>query len=316
MLLLLTLAGCSLQPVSVNHPNEPVEDVTNVADAPRRPIAPSAGAAIAETSNPGRLPPGEEEFLLIAEEQLVSRCMEARGFQYVALVAPEEEPRPVSLYGNDDVESARQNGYGISSPVDSAIDDFARNNPNQQHVESLPTAEQNAWNAALTGTDGARVEVTLSDGRRLFTNADGCVAQVRAELYGDLASHMRIKYTARAIEEAAYIRVVADPIYLSALREWADCMTAKGYRLETPDAAREYVWEEFERSGEVVRDLEFQVALAEAECTQKSKLERVAAELEERYRQEETVAREGELLAYLEQQQQALEKARGLLERS
>jgi hypothetical protein len=150
----------------------------------------------------------ERAALFLAEEKLVARCMRAKGLTYHAVgpssaeLEAEVEAAALDLeraYGSDDVERARQEGYGPvrrpSPPAAEAVtQDPVRDHPNTRLVQSMSPARQRAYTVALFGEPNDMVAVDLPDGGRLSVSVAGCVAEARRSLYGDVRRYLRLQF--------------------------------------------------------------------------------------------------------------------------
>ena len=130
----------------------------------------------------------DQDFLLLAEDELTKRCMERAGFRFIT-VPPDQLPVEPKNYqwGRDDVEVARKRGYGLSEkdPFQGFLD------PNAEYKKSLSRSERERYGVTLSGHWENRIEFTLPDGTTFSISGDGCVAEARKKIYGDLRRYMR-----------------------------------------------------------------------------------------------------------------------------
>jgi hypothetical protein len=257
----------------------------------------------------------DSRFLFLAEEELVSRCMAARGFRYVAVAPPKDAEEPEAPYGNDDVEWARRYGFGKLVAPRSVLAEFERTHPNRTIVERLTPDRRRAYGQALTGDLRRQVAITLPDGSQRTATVDGCVADVRRRLYGDLRSWLMRGYQAQNIGQQVRARVIGDPRYTDAVARWRSCMQERGYRYEDPGTARRELGALLEKAPDPIRlrDREVAVAVADAECAARVGLVAAAVRLDLDLRAIVLAENEGVVVAYRDQQASALQRAKELL---
>ncbi|MGI8407583.1 MAG: hypothetical protein ACR2L3_03645 [Actinomycetota bacterium] len=259
------------------------------------------------------LPPKEaSSFLILAENELIKRCMERAGFQFIT-VPPEQlvPSAPGSQWGRDDVGFAKHRGYELaaSKSGDVVVD------PNAAYVASLSREEARQFTIAYSGTDKDRLSISLDNGTVFSINGEGCLADARRRLYGDLPAYFELSVATMQIEPEVDRRVAADPAYVDALRQWQECIHNEGYGFATPAdafAAASALYEESPIPSDA-KVMETRIAVADAQCGVESRLARVGQSLESRYQKEIRAANEGEVIAALQLQAEAVERAKGIL---
>ncbi|MQS16681.1 hypothetical protein F7Q99_31960 [Streptomyces kaniharaensis] len=153
-----------------------------------------------------------------AEEGLIAGCMRGRGFDY----------RPQGLATGD--HRADANPYGLLTVAQAANDGFGLISTalNMKHLDDPNQAQaaNEAWKAALLGTEAHRVTVDLPDGQQFFYNSDSCLSQAEDSLYGP--DYFRAFNTFQVLSSKVVTGVQADARFAAAEKRWHDCMAAAG----------------------------------------------------------------------------------------
>ena len=272
-------------------------------------FARSAEAESSEDSSPQTAILGwdRQRTLIIAEQSLVSACMEDAGFLYQVVEPPvvPDVGRGTS-YGSDDVETLSVSGYGLGSTNDQPID------PNAELVQTLSEQDQGSYTLALFGNNetGRSVEV---GGITLMTNADGCLADARAQLFGDQFEWLRLTATIDLVRSDVVSLVLQDEAFLQVLVAWSGCMAGEGYDFADPSEARLAALDAYRAGSSDAGEIELRIATADAACGAAVDLLGVAATLEATYLEEVLSDREGEVLAYRELTANAIDRWKALL---
>jgi hypothetical protein len=276
-------------------------------------------------SAPARaLSSSDRAFLILAQEKLVARCMQAKGLTYHAvgpssaeLEAEDAAGRaPERAYGSDDVERARQEGYGLArQPGLGAAGTGApvQDHPNTRLVQSMSPARQRAYAVALFGEARDMVTLHLPDGVQLSVSVAGCVAEARRALYGNVQRYLRLEYMVQNAGGEVVRRVLKDSRYARAVTAWRACMAGQGYRYEeATDAYAAMASRYDQRAGAraEVRRQERQLAVTDATCNRSARVAATGRRLHEEVAAIVAAQREGDVLAYRELQATALERAR------
>jgi hypothetical protein len=222
-----------------------------------------------------------EELLHRATERLIARCMARHGFAY------SEQPPPSSAEPDfdhvlDDAGWARRHGYGslLGRPLGGGRD------ANDGNLRKLTPVRQGAWRQRLMGS-GRRLVVDLPQLGRLSTSDNGCTAEARRTLYGDLAGWYRVRRIVDHFDSYVDDKVVAAPEYRTGLAAWATCVRERGYAASTPRELRRLVAPASpESAGEQARPQEIAAAVTEAECATSTRFSLTSGALERRYRPE------------------------------
>ncbi|WP_419997987.1 hypothetical protein [Streptomyces boninensis] len=260
-----------------------------------------------------RLTDAEEARLAWAEQLLMQRCMKREGLKYwPGRPADPDELKNTTLF-LDDVRWAREHGYG--SEFERKADRERRKDPNSAYLAGLSKREHTRWDRAFFGGgNGRTVSVTLPSGGRAGVSLDGCVAQARDTLYGDLAQWFRASKTAENLAPLYAKDLKNDPRFKGAVRTWSRCMRGKGHDYATPAAIRNRLPELTERlAPDRAHDAEVRLAVAEAQCARSSGLGDTARRLEQEYRDKTIGTRyRDEVDTHLRLQHRALTKARAV----
>ncbi|MGW4048503.1 hypothetical protein [Streptomyces sp. NPDC004721] len=236
----------------------------------------------------GRLRTGltdaERELLGEAEQQLITSCMRDQGFQYGLDPDGPRSEAPERRFGLDDVAWARRHGYGLAEAAGAGGQGekaAAERGPQARYLASLPQQRQAEFDRALNGTDRAAIVVPVPGRGEIFTSADGCQADARRHLYGDLRKWTEAKVAVVNLEYVTYDDVVAEPRYTKALADWQTCMKSRGLAYpSTSEAIGAVAKENRSRTAEKAWKHEVTVAVADAECNREAGLARIGARLQ------------------------------------
>ncbi|MEV6583105.1 hypothetical protein AB0M92_33660 [Streptomyces sp. NPDC051582] len=248
------------------------------------PGGPSPKAAAGRTAPlaPAREPSAAETRLLERAEQiLISRCMDGRGFPYAVTEAPDADARSFP-YGVDDVEWARAHGYGGRD--ERAAAQAREADPNQRYFRGLSASGRAAARTALMGSAPVGLSATAPTGMTITASPEGCIADAERTLYGDLATWFRVKVVTMNLRPVRETRVHEDRQYADAVGQWAACMRAAGRPYAGPDASRQAAARFGESMPPAEADAaEAELAVIEATCASGTPLARVSKALDHTY---------------------------------
>lgn len=254
----------------------------------------------------------EELRLSDAEQRLVKRCMNRKGFSYwewhpMSL----EESRTVG-YVQDDVAWAREHGYG--SRIDAKAAWARKNNPNGTYSRTLPKERGQAYNEALDGgPDTPVLTAELPGGGTIQRRAGGCAGQAQEQLYGDLRTWFRADKVADNLRLLYVPDLMRDQRFRKALRLWSACMRRAGHSYADPGEAREAARRGTrDRTGEAFEKAfkaETEIAAADASCARESSLRSVGRAREAHYVEQRTDEYGDELATHRHLQREALARA-------
>jgi hypothetical protein len=210
--------------------------------------------------------PARKHVLDTAEEQLDERCMTARGQTYQPFVPPlvagSDEERAL------DLPRRRAEGYGLApgaSPPPSPA----------------PNADRPQYQRALFGDDRHQQGLRLPSGAVLSYPTDGCLAESRATLYGDIVRWARTVSVPQVFDNDLRSQVKNAPELAEANARWASCVTAAGYRYPTSEAAVDDVSTAYLQQGPTaeLRKREIAIATTDGECALRAHKPRTELEL-------------------------------------
>ena len=181
-------------------------------------------------------------------QELIARCMAGEGFEYI----PAVRTVSASQVAFDQEEFARERGFGITTWLDDEDpfgfeeDDWV--DPNAAIVEGLSDSEREAYYEVLRGTfdEFGSGEVDPETGEPAPADdpyGGGCEGRAYEEVYG--AQTDVWEQLGPQIEEMTQ-RIYADPRFQEANKEWAVCMSDRGYPYESIEQMYEDVIEDFQ----------------------------------------------------------------------
>lgn len=266
--------------------------------------APRSAAASASVSTVVTLTADDDALLQYAESVLTSRCMVARGFEYVATDLSTLQERLNLAYRAAELTAfpydANREGIPYSDTSEPTVED-----PNADYVGGLGEQQLTAYGDALQGFITDRVEVTAL-GTTMGTPRAGCVSEARASLYGDLESALRSYLLASNLGAIAHAMTRAEPAVQTALDDWSTCMRDMGYDLQDFGQARQLAIDDPE--------LAVAVATADATCTADSDLSTIYRAAHSNAITELIEREPGTFEQVQQSRQAAIERATALLE--
>lgn len=257
-----------------------------------------------------RLTDAQEAKLEWAEQVLVQRCMERQGLKYwPGRPTSPDELKNTTLF-LDDVRWAHRHGYG--GAMDRKAKQERKKDPNSAYLDGLSEREQARWDEAFFGRGSNRtVSVRLPTGGRIGTTLDGCAANARDTLYGDLTQWFRASKIAENLAPLYAGDLREDQRFKDAVHKWSRCMRGKGHDYATPEKIRGRLPELNERLAPGrAHAAEVRLAVAEARCARSSELGRTVRRLEQEHRDKAIGTRyRAEVDTYLRLQHRALTTA-------
>lgn len=257
-----------------------------------------------------------ENVRLAAVEELVRRCMTARGLRYVKNPMGTKDVNPTLIpdpYGVP-LEEAGRFGYRTADNLRDAPRQVDRSG-----VLKLSQADQARWGNAYWGRDSApQIRVKVPGGGIVTTNSEGCLSEARKTLFGSLERWLKLSNFAGGFAINARRRSAADPAMNELNKAWSACMSGKGHAaLSSPDHARTRAGEFHRRHGvgsDKALDEEKALATADAECENQVDYAPRRRELEDRHYRDALRAHEAEITAVLEMNEEALTRAHKILQ--
>lgn len=284
-------------------------------------------------------------------EELVAQCMTEQGFEYTPVVYPmgDAVARDIAIAAGDELdwsslEFAERYGYGITTNpwedqeveppvVDPPIGEEWVD-PNQDYVESMSEAEQQAYWAALYGDQSKFEDFTEEDWENyVWTWEDnGCQGWAQHEINPEIWDEGNDGSQFEALwadMDAMYLSIQEDPRLTAAVDAWSACMAEAGHPGLTDiwSASNiiyekvEPIWEEvygqidYESDAEIdyealdreVRerlseftDLEIEVAVADWHCKDDARYTDIEDEVTREIQQQFIDTHRAELDAYAE----------------
>ncbi|GAA1564638.1 hypothetical protein GCM10009789_17650 [Kribbella sancticallisti] len=236
----LALAGCGIV-------NSPAADKEPTESDGKSPLAEYMGEGFMSSAGGGmmratRIGGGQES----SEEQLAkqrkvedatAKCMQAAGFQYVA-VPPESNPKSKfdDAFNLPPDKFAEQYGYGISTIDWSKPGGEDDDNPNTKIRNALSATAKKAYDKALNGphaTGDGNVVAVPADGKGNNEVTDmGCRGKAAEEVFGKgenkLDDFKKFESLFKDLE-ALRKRIDADQRVVDATSAWADCLADAGH---------------------------------------------------------------------------------------
>jgi hypothetical protein len=229
--------------------------------------------------------------LAVAEQDLISGCMRARGFRYWPQASGSSRYLQPLFLMPPSVDAARKHGFGSPAPAD----------PNGAYVETLSESAQSAYAVAVNGSmdSGPQVTVTIPQGGVVGHSTQGCQAMAENRLYGSFPRW----YAASTIvgEVQAMLQSKVAGSMTTVTNRWRSCVAARGYHwvsLTQPEIAPS--------PGSSIR----QAAVADAICATATHISSVAYRVAGPYAKKLDAEYRKELNAYQVMQQDAVPLAR------
>lgn len=223
----------------------------------------------------------EELRISDAQQRLIQHCMKDKGFRYWEAIRLSLEESRNPGYVSDDVDWAREHGYGGRIR---AKEDRARlANPNGTYRATLTEARRTAYDSALDEGTGARiVSAELPSGGTVRKRVGGCVGESEQRLYGDPETWFRAEKTVNSLQPLYVPKVLADKRFARALTAWSRCMERAGHPYKDPGAARQAGLRASGTSASAF-ERERTLAVADATCARDTSLRSIGEERETHY---------------------------------
>jgi len=179
--------------------------------------------------------PSEAVSLAMRVEADVQSCMSGIGFSY------ETNDRDVLLQFLQFDESQFALAFGFPSQESiEAIEDLGQATlgtyePANGFVDDYDDAERSAWYAGLLGETGSEAELDRSDGLTLSVPSRGCMAEGRADGYGDASNAVALESLPSTFRNAVLARTLALEEVVDSQQLWSECVTETGYEFASPE---------------------------------------------------------------------------------
>jgi hypothetical protein len=186
-------------------------------------------------------PPSEDRALVAAREELLRRCMAARGFTY----------RPAAPALLPAADTPPSGGYGLSAQ-------FAKPRPG--------AARAPGFHRALLGSPRETGTLRLEGGTVVIYRTSGCYAKAMGTLYGSVRRYQSFVARRNALRALAGARLDRDPRLARAAAGWTRCMAARGFRSTSPEEARMDVYDAYMKGSDRAPARERATAAADRAC--------------------------------------------------
>ncbi|MEV6481005.1 hypothetical protein [Streptomyces sp. NPDC051576] len=245
-------AGCTSRPAGSGPTTAPAAPTVSMTDLATRSGGWPAGAGALQT----------------ATDVLEQSCMKAAGFAFparpaVRLPVPEDESAAIGL------TKRRTQGYGLA-----VRNDADAREPVNHSYEALSTVAKKRYQDADVGAGAPHTTVRLYGRATASVPTDGCVAESRARLAGDVKTWARLTYIPEQLDERLTQEAARDPRYLRALDAWRSCMTTHGLHYTSPTEAVTALRERYAKEGvtERLKRDEINVAVTDGSCATRTHL--------------------------------------------
>lgn len=178
------------------------------------------------------------EVIGAAEAVLVKKCVREKGYPSSAEPQAEPDESDLGLLPPPTRAIAADVGYGVATRL----------------LKAQTPDESNQWQAASEldreaaykiafGDPSKIITETFDDGYTVNVGADGCYADVRRELYGDLARYTRMTWIASQSLNQAKAAVAESSKWQDVVSAWRACVGAKGLDAASSGAIRADLYE-------------------------------------------------------------------------
>ncbi|MGW4101815.1 hypothetical protein [Streptomyces sp. NPDC004976] len=228
----LTLSACGQSDSDSSSPAARGEGDTRAGDSPS--AAPGGALTVPEDADPET-----KDYYLT--ENAIAACMKQRGFSYTPVAEPYTSPGAASsAVDGQDYDLAKKYrqkyGFGLFAhavyPNDPAVAPVEmKPDPNDSYRDSLPAAQQKAYDKALGKLDGVRDTPTPQRPPK-----DGCVAKAELKVYGPAkskAEQERENAEQQERDKQAGQALNGDPQLVSLAQGYAACLRKQGITVST-----------------------------------------------------------------------------------
>lgn len=275
----------------------------------------------------GGVAPQSQQYLFTATQELTRRCMSAHGYRYypAKMAAP---PRAIALDNEltfdgkapaeaPQLAERQAKGYGVYESFTEAHAPEGREAPeNDVYVRSLPPTQQEQYMRTLDGDSSQRATGHPPGGPAYSYVTGGCTGQVDREIYGSAQAANSIVTTPQAIRLQLVNATEADPAVIRATGAWSRCIAQKtGREFTNPPAIVNWLSRQYSRGGPsaTLRDTEIELAVADTRCAYSGRLAQTYSTTFRRRADHLPPSLQGALLAMLEQNRKAAQRAQAIL---
>lgn len=161
--------------------------------------------------------------------------------------------------------TAQQRGFHLSPQQQAAQRQLTSANSRlEAYLATISMAKQQAFSLALFGNDSSRRQLRV--GPELINYpTTGCIAEAAAEVKGDPVRYLTYQADMTQLYDRARYMAMQDSRFKAAVRNWARCMTRRGYHYADPGLASS----EAMSHGPTPSEGEIKVAIADSQCATK-----------------------------------------------
>lgn len=209
------------------------ENVLTSGAVPNEPPPVDVRAALA--------PEAQRFALVLAEQVLISECMQERGFKYDVISPADLDTsnrwnrlEDVYRFGPSPDDDGKD--FGVVAALETAEESSP--DPSDEATSTMTQTQRDAWFAAFIGQSSETYSYTDPEtGINFETPVDGCTSIARIDIYDDFASYLRYSSFSLQFADTVYAAVESDPAYIEVQAAWQECMRELGSDLSQPSAA-------------------------------------------------------------------------------
>lgn len=274
----------------------------------------------------GGVAPQSQQYLFTATQELTRRCMSAHGYRYypAKMAAP---PRAMALDNEltfdgrapaeaPQLAERRAKGYGVYESFTERAPEGHEAPENDVYVRSLSPSQQERYMRTLEGDPSQRATGHPPGGPAYSYVTGGCTGQVDREIYRSAQTANSIVTTPQAIRLQLVNAAEADPAVVKATGAWSRCIAQKtGREFTNPPAILNWLSRQYSREGPsaTLHDTEIELAVADTRCAYSSRLAQTYSATFRRRADHLPSSLQGALLAMLEQNRKAAQRAQAIL---
>ena len=105
----------------------------------------------------------------------------------------------------------------------------AQRDENAAYAASLSEGEEEQYTLSLFGSEDASISHEFDDGMEISTPGEGCIAEARKALFGDLGDWLRVRSTGQSAERQLVSLIEGNDEFVVATQEWFECLLGSGF---------------------------------------------------------------------------------------
>jgi hypothetical protein len=247
-------------------------------------------------------------FLFRAQQTWTQRCMEQRGFRYIA--QQQASLSPATIAENELTASGR-------APAEATVL-AARERSGYGIYDGRPGSSTNETGTPPTVTEENSYVQSLSPtGQQRYLMSDRiCIMSALRTIYGGKRIADSITNTPQSIRTTLLTATQTNPRVVAATKRWSECfLAATGHQFANPAAVPNWLSSPGVLQTTVAfRSLEIRMAVADARCDYSSRLAQTYSRVFRERADHLTAGEEGELLSTLSERQRAITRAEAALQ--